>query len=164
MIFLTLGTQLAFDRLVQAVDEIVPNISEPVFGQIGNSNYKPKNFEYVTALSPTDFTKKFSESRVIIAHAGIGTILSGQKAEKPLVLMARIAKFGEHRNDHQLATIEQIKRLDGVYIVENKDDIKNIVTRSRIEPMKNSRSNSLDSLINNIKKEIFKDDKNIINN
>ena len=43
MIFLTVGTQFSFDRLVIAIDRIIDDglISEPVFAQIGESSYKP---------------------------------------------------------------------------------------------------------------------------
>ena len=108
MIFLTLGTQLPFDRLVKAMDEVAPGLQEAIFGQIGNARVKPANFESVDFLAPREFKQHFDAARVIVGHAGIGTILSGLKAEKPLVLMARRVAFGEHRNDHQLATVSQL--------------------------------------------------------
>jgi UDP-N-acetylglucosamine transferase subunit ALG13 len=49
MIFLTVGTQFPFDRLVRAVDEAFDNgaIDEEVFAQIGETSYRPRNFEQV---------------------------------------------------------------------------------------------------------------------
>jgi len=52
MIFLTVGTQFPFDRLVRAVDSIIDKglISETLFAQIGESSYKPRNFESAACL------------------------------------------------------------------------------------------------------------------
>ena len=58
MIFLTVGTQLPFDRLVAAVDDWCAARGESdVFGQIcdpGPDGYRPKHFEWVADLDPAD--------------------------------------------------------------------------------------------------------------
>lgn len=135
MIFLTLGTQLPFDRLVRALDEVAPELDEPAFGQIGHGRFRPEHFESVDFLSPRDFRDRFAAARVIVAHAGIGTILSGLKAQKPLVLMARRAEFGEHRNDHQLATVAQLGRIPGVHVVEDAETLRARLRDPALLPM-----------------------------
>ena len=40
----------------------------------------------------------------IVAHAGMGTILTALELGKPLLVLPRRASLGEHRNEHQLAT------------------------------------------------------------
>jgi UDP-N-acetylglucosamine transferase subunit ALG13 len=157
MIFLTLGTQLPFDRLVAALDEAVGDLQEPVFGQIGRTPYSPKNFETVDFLSPTEFAKRFEDARIIVSHAGIGTILSGMKAQKPLVLMARRAEKGEHRNDHQLATVSQIQKVAGVYTADTAEEIRTLLQNEQLEPMSNRVPQSRISLINGLRREILGD-------
>ena len=46
MIFLAVGTQFPFDRLVKALDDCLDTgiIDEEIFGQIGETSYKPRNF------------------------------------------------------------------------------------------------------------------------
>lgn len=155
MIFLTLGTQLPFERLVKTLDQVAAELDEPVFGQIGSSQYAPKHFETVDFLSPVDFGKRFDEARVIISHAGIGTILSGMKAQKPLLLMARRAEFGEHRNDHQLATVAQMRKISGIQIVETAQDILTALQNKDLPAVKDQASPAREGLIAHLRSEIF---------
>lgn len=143
MIFLTLGTQLPFDRLARALDAVAADLDEPVFGQIGTTSYVPQNFEHVDFLDPSGFGTRFEAARVIVGHAGIGTILSGQKAGKPLVLMARRADQGEHRNDHQTQTVAQVRRFEGVHIIETEDDLRQCLTQPNLAAMRTDASQSL---------------------
>jgi UDP-N-acetylglucosamine transferase subunit ALG13 len=107
MIFVTVGEQLPFDRLITAVDNWASDSGEAVFAQIGNSHLKPNAIKYKKTLDPLEFNRAFLEASVIIAHAGMGTIITALELGKPLLVMPRQARFGEHRNDHQLATAKR---------------------------------------------------------
>lgn len=155
MIFLTLGTQLPFPRLVRALDEVASDLGEPVFGQIGDSPYRPQHFESVPFLSPQEFRTRFAAARVIVGHAGIGTILSGLKAEKPLVLMARRAAQGEHRNDHQLATAAQLGRIPGIHVVEDAAGLRARLADPALTAMTAAASPVRDGFIAALRGEIF---------
>lgn len=155
MIFLTLGTQLPFDRLVRALDKAAKSLSEPAFGQIGHSKYRPEEFEATAFLSPSDFVAHLESARVVVGHAGIGTILSGMKTGKPLLLMARRADLGEHRNDHQLATAEQVKGTPGIYIVEDEQDIAHHLRSPRLVGLGSNASPARTRLTNALSDAIF---------
>ena len=127
MILLTLGTQLPFDRLVKALDEIAPTLDQPIFGQIGRSAYRPKFFEWTEAMDPRAFDDKFRSADVVVSHAGIGTILTAQKHSKPIILFPREARYGEHRNDHQLATCSQLAGRAGIYIAHTPKELETII-------------------------------------
>ncbi|MDP3559232.1 MAG: glycosyltransferase [Legionellaceae bacterium] len=107
MIFVTVGEQLPFDRLISAVDDWASDSGEEVFAQIGNSQLKPNIIQYKKHLDPIEFKRAFLAADVIIAHAGMGTIITALELGKPLLVMPRQACFGEHRNDHQLATAKR---------------------------------------------------------
>jgi UDP-N-acetylglucosamine transferase subunit ALG13 len=49
----------------------------------------------------------------------MGTILSATELGKPIILMPRLARFGEHRNDHQRDTAAEMARLSNVTVVED---------------------------------------------
>ena len=57
MVFLIGGTQFPFDRLVLAIDDIFDKslIEEEIFAQIGESSYRPRNFESVASLGKKAF-------------------------------------------------------------------------------------------------------------
>jgi UDP-N-acetylglucosamine transferase subunit ALG13 len=107
MIFVTVGEQLPFDRLINAVNNWASDSGEEVFAQIGNSQLKPKTIKYQKHLDPLEFNRAFLAAEVIIAHAGMGTIITALELGKPLLVMPRQACLGEHRNDHQFATAKR---------------------------------------------------------
>ena len=134
MIVLTVGTQLPFDRLVQMVDELAPLMSEPVFAQTGQGQYEPRNICWSASMPPGEFEAMLRDASVIIAHAGIGTVLKAYKYGKPIVLVPRQAAYGEHRNDHQLATVAKLGERRGIYVAQQKEELAGILTRS-LEPV-----------------------------
>lgn len=125
MIFLTVGTQLPFDRLVRALDNWnTGQAPDRVFGQIADpsdNGYIPKNFYFKDFIDPDEFAQKYEEAKLIVAHAGMGSIISALTHPKPIVIMPRRADLYEHRNDHQLATAQQFASREGIYVA--KDEI-----------------------------------------
>ena len=154
MIFLTLGTQLPFDRLVEALDLLAPELEEDVFGQIGEGAYNPRHFPCAKFLDPASFADRVASARVIVGHAGIGTILTGMRARKPLILMARRASLKEHRNDHQSATAAQVRKIPGVIIVETVDDMRDALTKSDLPAMSDTGTSARARLIGSLRQEI----------
>ena len=96
-----------------------------------------------------------SETTLIISHAGMGTIITSLLKEKPLLIMPRLAKYNEHRNDHQLATANRFKK-KGLCVAYDEPDLINklnnfdkVQTNLKISPY------ASDSLINGIRNFIF---------
>ncbi len=116
MIFLTVGTQLPFDRLLKCIDEWCEiNTGVDVYAQIGASSYIPRNYDYSRYLDESEHRGYMKKSRLVIGHAGIGTILGALTYAKPVAIMARRLEFLEHRNDHQVATLARFSSVVGVY-------------------------------------------------
>jgi UDP-N-acetylglucosamine transferase subunit ALG13 len=118
MIFLTVGTVMPFDRLVQAVDDAVAAgiIRTPVFAQIGETSLRPRNMEHVPVLDRHDFDRKVAEAEYLISHAGMGSITTALERNKPLLVMPRRRQFREHVNDHQVATARRFGALGHVLV------------------------------------------------
>lgn len=155
MIFLTVGTQLPFDRLISAVDDIASTLSFDIFGQIGVGGIKPKNFQYSENLHPSEFDQKFRSANLIVAHAGIGTILTAKKYRKPLILFPRIARLGEHRNDHQAATCDQVTGTTGIYIATDANSLKAYFHEGKnLLPPSMEQSRPRSEIINNLRSYI----------
>lgn len=108
MIFVTVGAQLPFDRLIRAVDIWAMEQKVPeVFAQTGKNKYQPNYIEYTSFLSPADFVNRFRTAEYIIGHAGMGTIITAMEYAKPLLVIPRDASLGEHRNNHQMDTVRR---------------------------------------------------------
>ncbi len=140
MIFLTVGTQFSFDRLVKSVDQAFDGrlINEEIFAQIGETSYKPLNFESVVSLEKDLFDKRLREASGVISHAGMGTITMALKNHKPLLVMPRLKRYREHVNDHQVATARKFEELGHILAVYDAKDLpngirklKNFVPRKR---------------------------------
>ena len=127
MIFLSVGTQIGFDRLVKAVDESCIPSKHKVFAQIGDGSYIPKNFGYERMMSKDEYMEQLSASQIVVSHAGMGNILSSLTAQKPIIVLPRLASFGEHRNDHQLATVKYFKDIEGCFVANSEQDIESLL-------------------------------------
>ena len=137
MIFVTTGTQDPFDRFIQAIDLTLPYMNGvEVVGQVAKSDYQVKNFVVHEFLSPKDFEECFSRADLIVAHAGMGTIISALVKEKPILVMPRLAKFGEQRNDHQLATAMRFDKLGYINVAYDEVELMHKLKTIQIGPLK----------------------------
>lgn len=155
MIFLTVGTQLPFERLVKAIDQyaaIYPNVE--IFGQIGPSSYIPSNFEYKNFISKNEYDEKFNSASLIISHAGMGTIISSLICNKPVIVLPRLASIGEHRNDHQLATCKRLNGITGLHIAEDERNLIDLVKSNDLSSPLSIDNLSLNNLVDNLKTHI----------
>jgi len=127
MIFLTVGTQFPFDRFIRAVDNIFDQglIDEEIFAQIGETSYKPRNFESVASLEKKVFDECFKKASSVMSHAGVGTITVALKNHKPLLVMPRMKRYKEHVNDHQVATAKKFEELGHILAVYDVKDLPN---------------------------------------
>jgi beta-1,4-N-acetylglucosaminyltransferase len=102
MIFVTVGTHTqGFDRLLKAADDYASISTEKIDIQTGNSTYQPvyaNSFRWATS---DEIEKIIKKSRIVVSHAGAGTIIQVLKLGKPLVVAPRQRKYGENHNDHQ---------------------------------------------------------------
>jgi UDP-N-acetylglucosamine transferase subunit ALG13 len=127
MIFVTVGTQLPFDRLIGMVEQWAKTSGEEVVAQIGESEFESDIITCIEHLKPNEFTEYIKSCRLIVSHAGMGTILTALQFEKPLVIFPRRAEFKEHRNDHQLATFKSFRDKNGVYAVETAEELESVL-------------------------------------
>jgi UDP-N-acetylglucosamine transferase subunit ALG13 len=123
VIFATVGSQEPFDRLIRAIDEWArARGRSDVFAQIGNSTLRPRHIEFTKFLEPVDFNRVIREATIIVAHAGMGSIISALEIGKPIVVMPRRGKLRETRNDHQVATAERFGSHGQVIVAQDEND------------------------------------------
>ena len=111
MIYVTVGTMhLEFSRLIRKMDEIARVSEEKTIIQTGMNSFLPENCEHFDFKSREEVEAIQQEARVVVAHAGIGSVLDALKAERPLIVVPRLKRFGEHNNDHQLDLARAVER------------------------------------------------------
>ncbi len=122
MILVTLGTQdKDFSRLLKEVDKQIQEkkIKEKVIVQAGYTKYESNNMELFDLISPDELENLVKKCSVLITHGGVGSILLGLKYQKPIIVAARLKRYGEHTNDHQKQIIKEFEK-DG-YLLALKD-------------------------------------------
>lgn len=138
LIFVCLGSrEYQFDRLLIELDQIVEEelISEDIFAQIGKSIYKPKNFQYTDFLSSADFEKYQEKASLIISHGGTGALINALKKGKSVIAVPRLAKFGEHIDDHQVEVASILEREGYLKCVIDIKDLHNVIKEMKKNPI-----------------------------
>lgn len=128
MIFVTVGSQMPFDRMIEMVDEwSAQNPNQEVIAQIGNTNREFKNLKTYNLLTPKQFSTYVKNSDLMIAHAGMGSILTSREYGKNILVMPRQSQFKETRNDHQIATANRLKALGLLKSFESLDQLNSLI-------------------------------------
>ena len=110
MILVTLGTQdKTFPRLLKIIQEQIDkgNIKDKVIVQAGNTKFESKDMEILGLIDRDYFAELIKECDILITHGGVGSIINGLKNSKKIIAAPRLAKYGEHTNDHQVQIIEK---------------------------------------------------------
>lgn len=131
MIFVTIGTQEPFDRLISAMDKIAEVTNNDVIAQVSASNYVVKHMKSFSFINPKEFNELFAKADLIVSHAGMGSIISALQLGKPIVVMPRKSGLGEHRNDHQMATAKKMESLGYIYVAYDEGQLEDLIVNKR---------------------------------
>lgn len=130
MILVTLGTQdKSFKRLLNAVQKCIDDkvINEEVIVQTGCTKYNSKDMKIFDLMSQEQLDKYRKQARIIITHAGVGSILDSLRLDKKIIAAARLKKYHEHTNNHQLQILNNFANDGYIIKLENFDDLSSIL-------------------------------------
>ncbi len=154
MIFCTIGTQAPFDRFIKIIDAVAPILQEEVIVQTLKGSYVPQHVKVVEFLTPKEFNELFAKARLIVAHAGMGTIISALCQDKPIIVFPHRRELKEHRSNHQIATAEKLKELGYLYTVETEEQLKELLLTDDLKPLCHIGSVASSSLIEAVRRDI----------
>ncbi len=102
MILGTVGMHTdGFPRLVDALDRVAMATNEEVMVQIGATRGTPQAACWFRFISQAQMDCLVGRARIVVSHAGAGSILQALRHAKPLIVMPRLKRHGEHLDDHQ---------------------------------------------------------------
>lgn len=159
LIFVCVGSrEYPFDRLLKEIDFLIENgtVMDEVFAQIGQSNYIPKNYKFERFIDSEKFSSLQNEADIIISHGGTGALIGALKKGKNVIAVPRLAKYGEHIDDHQTQVSSVLA--DKGYLINVTD--MNKLGESILAVKDNSLSRKYDresNVLNIIRKFIQKD-------
>ena len=103
MIYVTVGTLfLDFPRLIRKMDAIALATDEDVLIQTGLGTTLPEHCRHFDFKPREECLALQRTARLIVCHAGIGSILDALAARRPLTVVPRRKLYNEHLTDHQL--------------------------------------------------------------
>ena len=159
MIFVTVGHQMPFDRLIRVMDAWAEREGRgDVLAQIGEGKYWPSWMQAVEFLNTKQFTDRMRRASAIVAHAGTGTIIAALEAGKPLLVMPRRADLEETRSDHQFATARHFEKAGYILVARSESELA--AKMDELETFKPSRTlegEASPELIKRIGSFIFKE-------
>jgi len=159
LIFISLGSQkFQFNRILSEIDLLVDKgflKSEEIFAQIGYSDYKPKNFDYLKFLNSDEFKNKIEKCDLLITHGGTGSIMTGLRNNKKVIAIPRLASMNEHVDDHQLQIVNQFSETNIIEAVYDIKELKKAIILSKEKKYESYISNT-DKIISIIEKFIEK--------
>ena len=129
MIFVAVGTQFPFDRLIRYVDEWASRHGVVGMAQIAGGEYLPQYLQWERFMTTPVFNQHLQAADLIISHAGMGNIITALENRKPIIVMNRQHALGEHRNDHQLDGLEWMSKLPGVYTATTQAELTALLER-----------------------------------
>jgi UDP-N-acetylglucosamine transferase subunit ALG13 len=118
VILVTVGSShLPFDRLLRALDGA--DLGVDLVVQHGPSAVRPAGarcLEFVPAQELADLVR---EARVVVTHAGVGSILVALGNGRHPLVVPRLKVHGEAVDDHQLGSARRFARAELVTLVED---------------------------------------------
>ena len=130
MIFVTVGTNEApFDRLLQAVGRL-PRGEELVV-QHGSSSLRPFATTLVEFLPFEHLVEHVRRARVVVTHAGVGSVVVALTHGKQPIVMPRLNRYGEAVDDHQHAFAERFERAGLVALAHDSDQLRDKVAAAQ---------------------------------
>ena len=138
MIFVCTGTQVYhFNRLLKELDRLVAEkeLNEEIFAQIGASDYKPQHYAYKEFLSADEFKEYQDKASLIISHGGTGALIGASKKGKNIIAVPRLAKFGEHTDDHQLQIVDVLEKEGYVRVVLDMNTLERTIKEAQANPI-----------------------------
>ena len=145
MIFVTVGTQkFQFNRLLKIIDGLVEQniINDKIVCQSGYSSYIPRNYRTIKFMPQDEYDQNILKCKLLITHAGVGTILQAKKYNKKIIVIPRLKKYKEHVDDHQQQIVSGFAT-KGLVFKSNGLDLGKVIGESHQKKLKDYQFNSV---------------------
>ena len=149
MILVIVGLMYGFNRLLIAVDNIAEEREEEIIMQIGESSYVPKNAKYFKYTSEENINELYKNSRIVICHAGVGSILNALEYGKPVIVVPRRKELGEHFDDHQLEIANEFRKQGMIFVADDIHTLRSAILNINKKLVRNNKTHN--SLANHLK-------------
>ena len=138
MIFVCVGSRdYQFNRLLKALDELVAEgkVDDEIVAQTGLSEYEPKNYTWYRYLDRDAFMEHQRKADLIISHGGTGALIGALKMGKQVIAVPRLARYGEHIDDHQTQVCGALANEGYLRQVLDMEDLAAVIAQYKVDPI-----------------------------
>ena len=126
MILVTVGTnEQPFDRLVRSAAQL--RGEERLVVQYGSSRLPHGRGEWVDFLPFEDLMAHALEARVVVCHAGVGSIMLARRCGRRPVVVARRRHLGEAVDDHQVSLAARLSEAGLVTTMDEESSLEQAI-------------------------------------
>ena len=145
MIFATVGTSaIPFDRLLLALDRLEPG--EELRVQHGPSAVRPRGAASYGFMPYGELAEQMRLARAVVAHGGVGSILTALANGRRPIVMPRERARGEAVDDHQLVLARRLAEAGTVALVRTADELAEALAGDGLRTAPASGSGAEDGL------------------
>lgn len=134
MILVTLGTQdKSFKRLLEKLEEELEKgkIKDEIIVQAGYTDFNSNNMIIKKLIPMDEFDELIEKCDILITHGGVGSIITGLRKNKKVIAVARLKKYKEHTNDHQLQIIDNFTKAGYILNLDDFDSINDAINEAK---------------------------------
>ena len=124
------ASEFSFERLLRIIDELCEEgvlDGNHVIAQKGVATYTPKHYRSFDLIGRDEYQKYMEQADVIISHAGTGSVIPALKIGKKVIVFPRLAKYGEHVDNHQLELADVFTHAGYTLCATNKEELKTCI-------------------------------------
>ncbi len=157
LILVVLGThELPFTRLLEEVERLKREgfITEEVVVQAGHTKFDSDLLTIKPFVNYEVMDQLMEDARLVITHAGTGSVISALKKDKKVIAAARLKKYGEHNDDHQLQLMSIFLEQKHILSWGDGEDLGKIIQETenfKPEPFQSGKERMFTILSNFIK-------------
>jgi UDP-N-acetylglucosamine transferase subunit ALG13 len=122
MVLVTIGTnEQAFDRIIAAAAAL--ELDEELVVQYGSASITSGPGTWIDFMNFDELADLMARARVVVCHAGVGSILLARQCGKRPVVVPRRLDLGEAVDDHQVPLARRLAASGLVTLVEDERDL-----------------------------------------
>lgn len=133
LMFVTVGATLPFDRLVECVAQLHQEgaIPERIVVQTGVGGATPADLTTVESLPFDEVKSILGEASIVVCHGGTGSIITALREGCQVIAMPRLARLGEHYDDHQAEIVAAFVKRGLMLKADNVDELRVALIEAR---------------------------------
>jgi len=130
-VFVATGTSKAFPRLLEAVRSLANEPQVELFVQRGMAGPSFSELPGEDFIAREEFAERLVWADVVVCHGGAGALYEAHVAGHRPIVVPRLARFGEHVNDHQIELATTLANADKAVLCNDVSRLREVVLSAK---------------------------------